>query len=81
MYDVVALRRALKKIPVGYTVQMDVFGKISIYDRGGRYRGYIDTKYATFKEGHVTFTKYQKSIIRLCVAFLVSYAVARWYVL
>ena len=78
MIDVVAFRKALKKIPVGYKVKMNLFGKISMYDRGGRYRGYIDPRYATFKEGYQPMTKYQKRLTKLCLAFLVTYAFARW---
>ena len=64
MFDVVALRRALKKVPVGYYVKMNVFGKLSLYDRGRKYKGYIDPKFATIMVGHKPMSRRdRKSVV------------------
>lgn len=79
MIDAVAFRKVLKRLPVGDKVKMNVFGKLSIYDRGGRYKGYIDPKYDIFVRGNKPLTKYQKRISKLLVALLVTYAFARYF--
>lgn len=48
MYDVVVLRRLLKKVPVGYKLKSNVFGKLSLYDRHNKYLGYFCSKTTAF---------------------------------
>ena len=81
MIDAVAFRKILKRLPTGDKVKMNVFGRLSIYDRSGRYKGYLDLKYMTFHLGHQPLSKYQKRLIKLVLAFLATYAFAHWFAL
>ena len=67
--DVVALRRALKKVPAGHTVKMNIFGKISMYNKAGEYVGYIDPHHCRVREGYQPMPKAQNRLVKLLLLF------------
>lgn len=76
MYDVVTLRRALKKLPAGYKVKPNAMGRLSVYTSYGRYRGYVNMRHGTFEpHQHMLMPKKRKRLLRLLLALLASCAV------
>ena len=72
MYDVIALRRALKRLPKGTAVRMNIFGKLSVYNKDTTYRGFIDPNTGVFHIGYQPMSKQTKRYFKLGVAFAVT---------
>jgi len=65
MYSIVALRRALKRLPAGYKVRQNIFGGLSIYDRANKYKGFIDHATCEVRGGVQPMSKYHKRLAKL----------------
>lgn len=48
MYNVVALRRMIKKVPVGYSLKVSFFGGLALYNRNKEYVGCFCKKTSVF---------------------------------
>ena len=71
-FDTVALRRALKRLPQGTAVKMNIFGKLSVYAKDGAYMGFIDPQTSRFELGHKPMAKRHKRMLKLLFVLLGS---------